>query len=138
MQNNTERIYIIKNEIVAFEDDYLRVKKDYYTFKNTTEDKLNLLKTYINHLAGRIEGEHQFTLKYINLAKQLAIILAIILLLLIIAVTYIYKITKYNTDIVCPVCNERTQPKMDAETSIYFTVAEESFIAVLLTGKGSQ
>jgi len=111
VQDNTERIYIIRNEIVAFEEDYFKVKEDYYVFKNETNSQIQLLQVYIDHLRGRIEGEHQFALKYINLAKQIAIILAIVLLLLIISVVYIYKVTRCNTDLVCPVCNDRTLTK---------------------------
>ena len=84
IENNTQRIYLIKKEIIAFEEDYFKVKEDYYGFKNTTEDKLNLLKTYIEHLAGRIEGEHQYINKWVDIGRKIVLIFGLAYIILVI------------------------------------------------------
>ena len=73
VQVNSEKIYLIRNEILAFEDDYLKIKKDYYIFKNETDTQIQLLHTYIDHLSGRITGEHQYINKWVDVGKKVVI-----------------------------------------------------------------
>ena len=100
VQDNTERIYIIRNEIVAFEEDYFKVKEDYYGFKNTTEDELNLLKTYIERLAGRIEGEHQYINKWVDIGEKIVLIFGLAYIVLVIGLVALGIQIKKLSDIV--------------------------------------
>lgn len=47
IQNNTAKIYILKDELIAFEDNYIK-------FKNQTINKLNILNLEVESQASKI------------------------------------------------------------------------------------